>query len=60
MNDDKTKLTFSKNGKASNANAGDVPEWVYDAVTMALLQKKDAAGKGASYTYHPNGTLATR
>ena len=27
---------------------------------MALQQKLDAAGKGASYTYHANGTLATR
>ena len=35
-------------------------EWVYHPGTMALQQKKDATGKGASYTYHPDGTLATR
>ena len=42
------------------ANAGDETEWVYHPGTMALQQKKDAAGKGAAYTYNADGTLQTR
>jgi YD repeat-containing protein len=40
--------------------AGDVTEWVYHGGTELLQQKKDAAGKGATYTYDAAGRLATR
>ena len=35
-------------------------EWIYGASSGFLLQKRDAEGEGASYTYENSGRLATR
>ena len=40
--------------------AGDVTEWVYEAGTMLLHQKKDAANAGPVYGYDALGRLQTR
>ena len=39
---------------------GDTTSWEYDEATGLLLSKTYADGKGPSYTYTPNGNLATR
>ena len=38
----------------------DVTRWVYDPATGLLVQKLYDDGKGPSYTYSPDGKLATR
>ena len=39
---------------------GDTTAWVYDPATGLLVQKLYEDGKGTSYTYTPDGKLATR
>jgi RHS repeat-associated protein len=39
---------------------GDVTIWVYDEPSGLLTSKVDAAGKAVTYTYQPEGKLATR
>ena len=39
---------------------GDTTVWVYDPATGLLVQKLYEDGKGTSYTYTPDGKLATR
>ncbi len=39
---------------------GDTTAWVYDPATGLLVQKLYEDGKGPSYTYTPDGKLATR
>lgn len=43
-----------------DATHSDLTEWVYQAGTGLLTAKKDAAGKGATYTYNAAGKIATR
>ena len=43
-----------------SAPQGDTTTWTYDEATGLLLAKTYADGKGPSYTYTPNGNLATR
>jgi RHS repeat-associated protein len=40
--------------------AGDQTQWLYDEATGLLTNKVYADGKGPSYTYTPDGKLATR
>lgn len=42
-----------------DATHSDLTEWVYQAGTGLLTAKKDAAGKGATYTYNAAGKIAT-
>ncbi|MGB0155106.1 MAG: RHS repeat domain-containing protein [Verrucomicrobiales bacterium] len=39
---------------------GDTTTWVFEAATGLLIQKQDADGKGASYTYTIDGLIDTR
>ena len=39
---------------------GDTTTWLYDPATGLLVQKLYEDGKGTSYTYTPDGKLATR
>ena len=46
--------------RAEGSLDGDTTSWEYDEATGLLLSKTYADGKGPSYTYTPNGNLATR
>ena len=46
--------------RAEGSLDGDTTSWEYDEATGLLLAKTYADGKGPSYTYTPNGNLATR
>ncbi|MBK8915058.1 MAG: RHS repeat-associated core domain-containing protein [Phycisphaerales bacterium] len=39
---------------------GDLTEWLFDAATGLLTRKEDDDGKGAEYSYTPDGRLSTR
>ena len=43
-----------------DATHSDLTEWIYQPGTGLLAAKKDAAGKGATYTYNEAGKLLTR
>jgi RHS repeat-associated protein len=44
----------------NEGGAGDQTQWLYDEATGLLTNKVYADGKGPSYTYTPDGQLATR
>ena len=46
--------------RAESSQIGDATSWAYDEATGLLLAKTYSDGKGPSYTYTPNGNLATR
>ena len=46
--------------RAEGSQSGDTTTWSYDEATGLLVAKTYADGKGPSYTYTPNGSLATR
>ena len=46
--------------RAEGSQSGDTTIWTYDEATGLLLAKTYADGNGPSYTYTPNGNLATR
>ena len=46
--------------RAEGSMAGDTTTWSYDEATGLLVAKTYADGKGPTYTYTPNGSLATR
>ena len=56
--------TYRMNDPSSNPaamwSAGDVTEWTYYPGRELLLQKKDAAGKGAVYEYDAAGRMSKR
>ncbi|MBB5353079.1 YD repeat-containing protein, partial [Haloferula luteola] len=43
-----------------SGSTSDQTTWVYQAGTGLLLQKKDAANQGVSYSYYPSGKVSVR
>ncbi len=55
----RTQPSLDSNGVPTDAG-GSVTQWHYDSQRGFLTGKRDAADKGADYTYTPAGRLATR
>ena len=53
----RTSMTTYRNEVSSE---GDTTSWIYDEATGLVTQKLYADGHGPSYTYTPDGKLATR
>ena len=57
--DDEGRMT-SMTTYRDESGPGDTTTWLYDPATGLLVQKLYDDGKGPSYTYTPDGKLATR
>ena len=57
--DDFGRMTKLHTWRDENSES-DTTQWIYDSATGLLTQKLYADGKGPSYTYTPDGQLATR
>ena len=58
--DDYNVMTNMTTYRAEGSQSGDTTSWTYDEATGLLLSKTYADGNGPTYTYTPNGNLATR
>ena len=58
--DDFGRMTAMNTFRNESMQNGDTTTWLYDEPTGLLTNKVYADGKGPSYTYTPDGKLATR